>query len=145
MATVLEVQEQVSVSAPLALASCGVPDSGFPDSAQALHQVSALRVLLQIVLNSAEHVQRGLTGQLVQPGGKRNGFDVYHSVGYTTMWDAARLYSTVEMKIQPQVRVFIGGRTSTTEGQRESRLLPRINVDERGSGHRVIGKAKGHY
>ena len=31
MATVLEVQEQVSVSAPLALALAASPDSGFPD------------------------------------------------------------------------------------------------------------------
>ena len=100
MTAVLEIKEQVPVSAACALTPGGISDPGFPDAAKPLHQISALRVFLpgppaklgllvcrgrEIGLNPAQHVQRGRTGQPVQPGGKRNRFDVYHSVGYTTM------------------------------------------------------------
>ena len=126
---ILEIQEKVPVSAPLALASCGIPDSGFPDSSKPLHQVTTLGILLKVGLDPAEHIHRRLPGQMVQLRGEYSGFDVYHKVAYTTLW-----YISIANEILRSWRIWLfRSRRSRCDHARSRRFLNPAAAD-----HQVV-------
>jgi hypothetical protein len=43
-----------------------------------------------------QNVLRQRPGKLMEPLGKYTGFDIYHNVGYTTLWGLQKVWSVIE-------------------------------------------------
>jgi len=83
----LQIQIEIAESAAFTLAASRIGGTSLANPAQARNNGAPVRLRRQFLLHREEDNVRVFTGQLMQPPCKGAGFDEYHIVVYTTVWE----------------------------------------------------------
>ena len=76
--TGLQIEVEVSVSTAFAFTPSRIRASCFANSAEPLDEIATNRVVQEIGLDEAEHIEGRRSGHPVQPLGEDDGLDIYH-------------------------------------------------------------------